>query len=169
MDLAAIAARVTIARLILAIAGVLAMAWAVAVIPVILSENAIVDVARAIIDGEAFKAEVLAAVLARTETNGDSGLRSSVLSKAAMIRLRQADDAIRAGNLELVKQKLESLTRTVQEALRNARTISGSFGSGSIPPQWLATDNLAFLQMSYDLGRIRLIAINASSHWRRSG
>src|SRR5579864_8740644 len=120
MSLAAIAARVTIARLILAITGVLAMAWAVAVIPVILSEDAIVDVARAITDGEAFKAEVLTAVLARTETNGDSMLRSSVLGKAAMIRLRQAEDEIRGGNPELVKQKLVSLTRSVQETLRNA-------------------------------------------------
>jgi hypothetical protein len=155
MDLAALATRVTIARLILAIIGVLAMAWAVAVTPVILSENAIVDVARAITDGEVFKAEVLTAVLARTEANGDAMLRSSVLGKAAMIRLRQADDAIRGGNPELVKQKIASLTRTVQETLRNAPND---------PLLWLVwfwldtmrngvqSNNLPFLQMSYDLG-----------------
>jgi len=155
MDFAALATRVFIARLILAITGVLAMAWAVAVIPVILSENAIVDVARAITDGEVFKAEALTAVLARTDANGDSMLRSSVLGKAAMIRLRQADDAIRGGNAELVKQKLESLTRTVQETLRNAPDDSLLW----LVWFWLDTtrngarpDNQPFLQMSYDLG-----------------
>src|SRR5216683_4965506 len=155
MDFAAIATRVTIARLILAITGVLAMVWAVAVIPVFLSENAIVDVARAVMAGEVFKAEVLAAVQARTETNGDSMLRSSVLGKAAVIRLRQAEDAVRAGDPELIKQKLQSLTQIVQESLRNAPDD---------PLLWLVwfwldtsrnglrPDGLPFLRMSYDLG-----------------
>ena len=155
MVFAAIATRATIARLILAITGVLAMAWAVAVIPVFFSENAIVDVARAITDGEAFKPEVLAAVEARTETNNGSTLRSSVLGKAAMIRLRQADEAIRAGDPDITKQKLESLTRIVQETLRNAPADSFFW----LVWFWLDTsrngarpENLPFLRMSYDLG-----------------
>jgi hypothetical protein len=155
MGFAAIATRVTIARLILAITGVLAMAWAVAVIPVFYSENTIVDVAGAVIAGEAFKAEVLAAVGARTEDNGHSTLRSSVQGKAAVIRLRQAEDAIRAGDPELVKQKLESLGRGVQETLRNAPDDPFLW----LARFWLDTtrnglrpDSLPFLQMSYDLG-----------------
>lgn len=155
MGFAAIATRVIIARLILMVTGVLAMVWAVAVIPVFWSENAIVDVAEAIRAGEAFKAEVLAAVAARTETNGDSMLRSSVLGEAAMIRLRQAEDAIRAGDPELIKQKLESLTRIVPEALRSAPDDPFLW----LVWFWLDTsrnglrpENLPFLQMSYDLG-----------------
>ena len=155
MVLAAIVTRFTVARLSLAIIGVLGMAWAIAVIPVFFSENAIVDVAQAITNGEAFKPEVLAAVQARTDTSGESMLRSSVLGKAAMIRLRQADDAIRAGDSELIKQRRESLARTVQETLRNAPDDSFNW----LVWFWLDTsrngarpENLPFLRMSYDLG-----------------
>jgi hypothetical protein len=151
--LVAMATRTNIARLILAIAGAMAMAWAIAVFPVFWSENVIVDVARAIVAGEAFKRDVLAAVDAPTETSSGSVLRSAVLSKAAMIRLRRADDAIRMGD-PLVQSKLESLTRIVQETLQNAPDD---------PILWLVwfwldssrngvqPDNLRFLRMSYEL------------------
>ena len=118
--LAAMATRTNTARLILAIAGAMAMAWALAVSPVFWSENVIVDVARAVLAGEAFKPEVLAAVEARTETSSGSSVRSSVLGKAAAIRLRQAEDAIRAGDPELINQSLESLAQIVDETFRNA-------------------------------------------------
>ena len=153
--LVAMATRTNIARLILAIAGTMAMAWATAVFPVFWSENVTIDVAGAVVAGEVFKPDVLAAVDARTETNSGSMLRSSVLGKAAVIRLRQAEDAIRAGDPELIKQKLQSLTRIVQETLRNAPDD---------PLLWLVwfwldttrngvrPDNLRFLRMSYELG-----------------
>ena len=149
------ATRTNIARLILAIVGAMAMAWAVAVVPVFWSEKVIADVATAIVAGEAFKPDVLAAVDARTETNSGSKLRSAVLGKAAMIRLRQAEDAIRAGDPEVVKPKLESLTRIVQESLRNAPDDPFLW----LVWFWLDTtrngvqpDNLRFLRMSYELG-----------------
>ena len=87
------------------------MAWAIIVSPVFWWENAIVDVARAVIAGEVFKPEVLAAVEARTETGSSSMLRSSALGKAAVICLRQAEDAIRAGDPEVVDQRLELVGR----------------------------------------------------------
>jgi hypothetical protein len=154
MGFVALATRINIARLILAITGAMAMVWALAVIPVFLSENVIVDVARAVMAGEAFKPEVLAAVEARTETKSGSRLRSSVLGKAAVIRLRLAEDAIRAGNADLINQRLESLALIVPETFQNAPEDSFLW----LVWFWLDTtrnglrpDNLRFLRMSYDL------------------
>jgi hypothetical protein len=142
-------------RLTLAIAGAMGMAWAVIVFPVFWSESVIVDVARAVIAGEVFKPDVLAVVEARTETNGGSSLRSSTLGKAAVIRLRQAEDAIRAGDPDLIDQRLESLARIVHGTFQNAPDDPFLWLIGF----WLDTtrnglgpDNLRFLRMSYDLG-----------------
>jgi hypothetical protein len=147
--------RNNIARLILAIVGVVAMAWVIAVFPVFWSENVIIDTARAVIAGDVFKTEILAAVEAQTETDSGPMLRSSVLTKAAAIRLRQAEDAIRAGDREMIDQKLESLARIVDETFLNAP---------SDPFLWLVRfwldstrnglrpENLRSLRMSYDLG-----------------
>jgi hypothetical protein len=150
------ATRINIARLILVTAGAAAMAWAVIVFPVFRSENVIVDVARAVIAGEAFKPKILAAVQARTETNNGSPLRSSMLGKAAVIRLRQAEDAIRTGGPpELVDQRLESLAQILHQTFRNAPDDPFLW----LTQFWLDTtrnglriDNLRFLKMSYDLG-----------------
>ena len=153
--LTTVATRTNIARVFLAIAGLMAMAWAFAVFPVFWSENVVVDVGRAVIGGEAFKPDVLAAVAALTETNSGSVVRPSVLGKAAAIRVRQAEDAIRAGDPKLISQRLESLTRMVQETLRNAPSDSFLW----LVWFWLDTtrnglrsDSLPFLRMSYDLG-----------------
>jgi hypothetical protein len=153
--LARMATRTNIARLFLAIAGLMAMAWAFAVFPVFWSQNIIVDVGTAVLAGEAFKPDVLAAVAALTQTNSKTKVRPSVLGKAAAIRVRQAEDAMRAGDPQVTDQRLESLTRSVDEAARNAP---------SDPFLWLVwfwldstrnglrPENLAFLRMSYDLG-----------------
>ena len=85
------------------------------------------------------------------EINGDLRLRSSVLGEAAVIGLRQAEDAYRAGDPALIKQKVDSLKRSVRAALRDAPDD---------PLLWLVwfwlsgmrSDDLPFLQMSYDLG-----------------
>jgi hypothetical protein len=144
-----------IARLLLAIVGVVVIAWVIAVFPVFWSEKVIIDVAREVIAGNIFKPEILAAVEAQTETNSGPMRRSSLLGKATVIRLRQAEDAIRAGDLEMQDQKLESLGRIVDKTFLNAP---------SDPFLWLVRfwldstrnglrpENLRFLRMSYDLG-----------------
>ena len=144
------------ARLILALAGGAAIAWALAVIPVFWSENVIVDVANAVMAGEVFKPEILAAIEARTEIKSGSRLRSSLLGKAAVIRLREAEDAMRGGDPERMDQSLDSLARIVDETLLNAPNDSFLW----LVRFWLDTtrnglrpDNLPFLRMSYDLGR----------------
>jgi hypothetical protein len=153
--LAAVATRTNVTRLILAIAGLMAMAWACAVFPVFWSENSIVDVARAVIAGEVFKPDVLAAVDALSEAKGGSTIRSSVLGKAAVIRVRQTEDAIRAGAPELINQRLDSLARIVNRTFRNAPDDPFLW----LVQFWLDStrnglrpESLRFLRMSYDLG-----------------
>jgi hypothetical protein len=155
MELALVPAVNKTARLILTIFGAAAIAWAAFVFPVFWSERVIVDVAQAVTAGEAFKPDILEAVEASTEGEKGSALRSSVLSKAAVIRLRQAEDVIRAGDSEHFDQTLEALARIVDNSLENAP---------SDPFLWLTrfwlentrggllADNLRFLRMSYDLG-----------------
>lgn len=142
-------------RLALGIAGVMAMGWALAVFPVFWSENVVTDVGSAVIAGEAFKPSVLAAVEALTESDSRFKLRSSVLGKAAVIRLRQAEDAMRGGAPGLVDQRLESLARIVNETFQNAPNDPLLW----LVKYWLDTtrnglapDNLRFLRMSYELG-----------------
>ncbi len=145
------ATSVTIVRLFLVVSGALAIVWALAVIPFFWSEGSIVNIAKAITAGEAFKPEVLAAVQAPNETNSDLRLRSSVLDKAAMIRLRQAENAYRSGDPEIIKQKVELLKRSVRGALQNAPDNSLLwlvwFWVNGMRP-----DDVPFLRMSYDLG-----------------
>jgi hypothetical protein len=151
---AATSIEIGIARLMLAALGAAAIAWAVIVFPVFWSEKVIVDVAAAITRGEVFDPEVLAAVAARTEGAG-SRLRAATLSKAAMINLRQAENAMHGGDSVLIQQRLQSATRSVRRALDNAPDD---------PFLWLVwfsldtyrhgarADSMRFLRMSYQLG-----------------
>src|SRR3954454_18873812 len=128
------------------------MIWAISVFPKFSSEMVVVDVAKAVASGEVFKAEVLAAVDARSESDAGWMVRSSVLGKAAIIRLRQAENAIRTRDTGQIDQSLKSLARTIDAALLNAP---------SDPFLWLArfwlnnitngfrSDHLRDLRMSY--------------------
>lgn len=154
-SVAGMATSKNIARLGLGIAGAMAMAWAVAVFPVLWSEQVIADVGTAVMAGEAFKPNVLAAVETLTESDRGFKLRSSVLGKAAVIRLRQAEDAMRGGPPELVNRRLDSLAQILDETFRNAPADSLMW----LTKYWLDTtrnglrpDNLRFLRMSYELG-----------------
>ena len=64
--------------------------------------------------------DVLAAVDARAGNGAAGVVRSSVLGKSAVIRLRLAEDAIRAGDTDRVDQSLQSLTGIIDETLQNA-------------------------------------------------
>lgn len=144
-----------ITRPFLVAAGVAAMLWAAAALPVLWSERNIVDVARAILAGEGFKPEVLVAVSAQAENKNGRVPRSAVLGKVAVIRLRQVEDRVRIGNMEGISNSLDATNAVVDEALVN---------SPSDPFLWLArfwlanarygwrSDHLKYLKMSYDLG-----------------
>ena len=143
-------------RMALAVAGVAGVAWAVAVFPTFSTELPIIDVGKAVMAGEAFKPGVLSAVDTRAGNGAAGVVRPAVLGKAAVIRLRLAEDAIRAGDKSRVDQSLQSLAGMIDESLQNAP---------SDPFSWLARfwlDNtrhglqpshLRELWMSYDLGR----------------
>lgn len=145
----------SIARMILALGGATAIAWVVTVFPVFRFENAIDQTAKGIIGGEAFSPDVLTAVEALSETNRSVMRRSSELSKAAVLRLRHAEDEIRSGEPKRAEQEYKSAGRMVHDALRNAP---------SDPFLWLVLfsldsnrngvrpDNLRFLRTSYELG-----------------
>lgn len=154
-EIVAVLAKSNIPRLILLIAGVVAMVWAIVALPVFMAEKSIVDVAMAVMAGEVFKSETLKAIDAQIETKSDSMFRSSVLGKVAAIRLRRAEDAISSGNLEQIDQSLKSLASAIDESLVNApsdpflwlvRFWLDSFNNG------VRAENLRFLRMSYDLG-----------------
>jgi hypothetical protein len=151
---AATPVNITIARLALTVAGAAAMAWAAVVFPMFWSEKVIVDVAAAIARGEAFDPKVLAEVEAPTEGKG-SRLRSGMLSKVAMIRLRQAENAIHDGDPQLIQQRLGSATRIVRETLRNAPD-SPFFWlvwfSLDIYRNGVRPESVRYLRMSYELG-----------------
>lgn len=149
-------AKVDIRRLILALPGVLAMAWACAVFPTLSSEMSVVNVATAIMAGDVFKSEVLATVDVQTEDSSAYIVRSSILNKAAVIRLRLAEDAIRAEDRDRIDRSLDSLTRILDETLLNAPSDPFSW----LARYWLHNTRNGFrlghlreLRMSYDLGR----------------
>jgi hypothetical protein len=144
------------ARWIVALAGTLAMAWAIAVFPTFSSEMVIVDVAKAVAAGEAFRPEVLAAVDAQSDHSDGQSVRSLILGKAAIIRLRLAEDAIRVGDSKQIDRRLGSLSTILDTALSNAPADSflwlARFWVDNIR-NGFRLENLRELQMSYDLGR----------------
>ena len=153
-----LAARTTkknVTRLFLVTAGAGAMTWALVVAPVFWPESVIANVASAVVAGETFKPDVLAAVEALTENSGGRELRSSMLGKAAVIRLRQAEDSLRGGSPDLAKERLESLQQIVDRTFQNAPEDSllwlTAFWLDSTR-HGLRPDGLRFLRMSYDLG-----------------
>jgi hypothetical protein len=147
--------RTNIARVVLALGGAAAMAWVVAVFPVFRFEITINDIYRGVIAGEVYSSDVLASVEALTETNRSLTHRSSVLSKVAVIRMRQAENAARSGDSEHAEHEFSAVEPTVRDALRN---------SPNDPFLWLVLfyidrnrnglrpENLLFLRMSYKLG-----------------
>src|SRR5580704_2524481 len=111
--------KVLLPRLIMAVAGLSTVAWVVVVFPVLWSQRAVAEVAGAVIAGEAFKPDVLAAVVARSD--GFAGPpRAALMGKVAVIRLRQAEDAGRAGDAERLDRSLESLSTAIDAALGGA-------------------------------------------------
>jgi hypothetical protein len=144
-----------LARLFMLAVGVAAIAWTIAVMPKFRASAPIAEVAARIIAGETYKPDVLQALVAGLDRSGAPALRSSVLSKVAIIRLRQAENAIANDDRQLVDARFMALSRAIDEALMNAPYD---------PFLWLvlfSLDNtrssfspahMRYLQMSYALG-----------------
>jgi hypothetical protein len=125
------------------------------VLPTVWSEEAISQVAPHLIAGEAYKPEILAALEARLDDRGSAGLRASALGKAAVIRLRHAEDALGNGDRPTIDARLDSLGRAVDDALANAPADSFLW----LVLFWLDNTrdgpqpgHLRYLRMSYALG-----------------
>jgi len=129
--------------------------WTVIVMPTFWSEVTMVQAATRIVAGEVYKSDVMEALEAGLQKDRGSAFRSSVLNKAAIFRLRRADEAIATGNQYVIDASLDVLGQSVHNALANAP---------SDPYQWLVLfwlenahngfkpDHLRYLQMSYLLG-----------------
>jgi hypothetical protein len=133
----------------------MAMTWACAAFPVFASESTILDVAGALIAGEVFKPETLAAIDARTNTENGSRFRAALLNRVVVIRLRRVEEVIRGSDAAVIDQRFESLSQTVDQTLSSAPDDAFvwfvKFWLDS-RRNGLRADNLAYLRMSYELG-----------------
>jgi hypothetical protein len=144
-----------LARLIMLAVATAAIGWTMAVMPKFWSEVTAAQTATHIIAGESFKPEIMESLATDLEYNRGSALRSSIMSKAAIIRLRRAEDAITAGDPQVINASLNALHRVIDDVLTNAP---------SDPYQWLVLfwlndtrngfelEHLRYLRMSYALG-----------------
>ncbi len=147
------AAKGKVARIVLTVCGLVAIVWAYAALPIFASESTILDVARALVAGEVFKPDVLAAVDDRFATGG-SRFRSALLGRVVVIRLRRAVEAIRGDDVALIDRRLESLSHVIHQTLSNAPDDAFAW----LIKFWLDSrrdglraDNFAYLRMSYNL------------------
>jgi hypothetical protein len=144
-----------LARLFTLAIGAAAIGWTIVVMPKFRASQPIADVAAHIIAGETYKPDVLQAFAAGLGNSRASELRPSVLGKVAIVRLRQAENAIAIGDRPIVDTRFTVLGQAIDEALSNAPYD---------PFLWLvlfSLDNtrsgfspahLRYLQMSYALG-----------------
>jgi hypothetical protein len=144
-----------LARLFMLAIGAAAIGWTIAVMPKFRASAPIADVAAHIIAGETYKPDTLQALAAGLDNSRASALRSFDLSKAAIIRLRQSENAIAIGDRPTIDSRLVALGQAIDDALMNAPCD---------PFLWLvlfsldntrsgfSTAHLRYLQMSYALG-----------------
>jgi hypothetical protein len=144
-----------LARLVTTAFAAAAIGWTITVMPKFWLEATVDQAAAHIIAGESYKPGVMKALIVDLDHNRGSALRSSALSKAAIIRLRSVEDAITAGDQQFIDESLNTLGQSVNDALTNAP---------SDPYQWLVLfwlantrngfklEHLRYLQMSYATG-----------------
>jgi hypothetical protein len=144
----------TITRIALVAVGVAACAWATDAGRVFFRQTGFSDVAARIIAGDTYKPDAMDA-LASQITAQEQSLRPSLRGKIAVFRLRQAENAIPIGDPHAVDQAFDTLSVSVDEALRDAP---------SEPFLWLvrywldnardgfSAEHLRYLRVSYVLG-----------------
>jgi hypothetical protein len=142
-------------RAALAAFGLGALAWGVAVLPVVLRDGPIEAVAKRIALGDSFQMNVLAGQLpAAASAEGTAFCRPASVRSAAVIRLRLAELAAATGDSGLTESAVAAARRSIRAALSC---------SPSDPYLWLAlhwTENgqstdhpdFRYLRMSYRLG-----------------
>jgi hypothetical protein len=153
--LASLRVGLILARLFMVAIGAAAIGWAISVTPNFWAYAPIADIADHIIAGETYKPDVLEALAAGLSNSRALARRSSVLSKAAIIRLQQAENAIAIDDRQLIDARLQALGQATDDALSNApydpflwliRFWLDNTRAGFSPA------HLRYLQMSYALG-----------------
>jgi hypothetical protein len=141
-------------RVLIAAVGIASACWALLVAPAFWWEVGIVRTAERIIEGEVYKPEALDGVVAQLQEHVAT-LRPSVLSKAAVIHLRRAQDAVASGQIGLINARLDALHDATDSALMNAPSDPflwfARFWS-NLARNGFAAERLADLRMSYVLG-----------------
>lgn len=144
-----------LARLLVGAFAAAAFVWAVFVTPIFWSNEGIARAASHIIAGEIYNPETMDALNASFEHTQGAVFRSSLLNNGAIIQLRNAENAIAAGDPKTIDEKLTTLDRSVNDALDNGPSDPFLWLIGF----WLSNkrdgytpEHLRYLQMSYDLG-----------------
>jgi len=108
-----------IARLATAVFAFVSFAWLYGAVPVISSQAAIADVATHILAGETYKPETMDALTAAVDKEHRAAVRGSFLNRVAVIRLRNAENALKPGG-EGAAAKLASLRQATEFSLANS-------------------------------------------------
>lgn len=144
-----------VVRLFISSFGIVAIVWAVIVLPRFWTEAAAYQAASRIIAGDVYSQESLAALAASLESDGKSWVHPAALGPASIIQLRQTEEAIARGGRGDSKSRLLTLDRAISNSLTSSPYAAY---------QWLAfywTENrlngfnpryLQYLRMSYEVG-----------------
>jgi hypothetical protein len=146
--------RIAAARVFIAAVAVAAMGWAIVATPRFWSGAAVGEIGTHVLAGESYKMDALNAISADLDER-KTPLRPALLSKAAIIRLRFAEDSIGSSDKKTVDARLTSLNEAVDDALMNSpsdaflwliRSWLDNMRNGS------ASEQFRYLRISYELG-----------------
>jgi len=144
------------ARAFVVALAAIAVGWAASTLPLMARQRAVVNIAKHIIQGDAFKDDALNAMLPVVDAQQDGKwTHPSVLSSAAIIKLRVLERAIADGDQAAIDRQMTAVNRTIRISLTE---------TPADPFLWLvlfwlentqngfSRDHLKYLQMSYALG-----------------
>jgi hypothetical protein len=109
-----------LARLCVVAFATAAIGWTVVVLPTLWSESAFAQVTIDVISREAHKPGDLGVLAAALDERRSASSRASDIRKAAVIRLRLAEDAIGGRDRQNIDSRLDSLAQAVDVSIANA-------------------------------------------------
>jgi hypothetical protein len=142
------------ARILIVMTGIASIWWAVVAMPRFRPEAGIKQIVEHIVAGETYKPDVLDAAIAKLKEK-EPVLRPSILSKGAVVHLRQALDAVRSDQTDVIDSRLDVLRQAIDEAL--TRTPGDPLlwlvrFSVANTDDALTPERLDYLRLSYQLG-----------------
>src|SRR6185437_2139853 len=113
-----------LARILVVVAGVCAIAWSISAIRIYRAEPAFANSASAILAGDQFSPEQLKLFTQQVEAGPVGSVRSVALSNIAIIWLQLAEAAVQSGDAHLAASALNKLQVAVAAALQGSPTSS---------------------------------------------